>query len=656
MKTSQHRILTLATRAVAAIRDWVMSRESLVVSNPASRLSRSRLTTHDSRPRPARAATALRVSAMAAVLATSCVDVSHDVNTTFKVANHVSEWKDEIIYQVLVDRFADGDGSNNYRVNKAHPARYHGGDWRGLADRLDYIAALGVTTLWISPIVRNVETDAGIDSYHGYWTQDPFLLNPHFGNLTDLRDLVSKAHARKMKIVLDIVTNHMGQMFYYDINQNGRPDESVEGGIKTRTDGKTLHITEYDPDYETPVVQSFTSLGNAGPAPIIFINDPSITRFPPTSPGAEILARPEGYHRRGRIVDYDTGIEQTMFGDFPGGLKDVATERQDVRDAMFAAYARWIELADLDGFRIDTVKHVEHEFWQDFNRRIRIRAKQLGKPKFLLFGEVFDGRDDLVGSYTKNNELDTLFDFPQYFQVFRDVFIGGAATKKIEARWLERKTNWSSTPPVDGIGHPPVDVHVNFLDNHDVGRFLYQAQVAGRDDARAVLHNALAFLLMEDGIPCIYYGTEQDFNGGNDPSNREDLWLSGYKTSGDTFKRISRLNRIRKAVGAIRNGQMAFTWTTEHVADESDAGIVSFERIGTDGTYALIVINTNKAKASTTEFGGTAMKVSIPNGTSLTDVLPDAGGQTVSVTGGTIKLTVPPTSAVVLMATGTKIP
>jgi len=595
--------------------------------------------------------------ALALSAAVACVDVSHDeVSTDFKPANHVSEWKDEIIYQVLVDRFADADISNNYRVNKSHPARYHGGDWRGLAEKLDYIQALGVTTLWISPIVRNVETDAGIDSYHGYWTQDPFLLNPHFGNLQDLRDLVKKSHARGIKIVLDIVTNHMGQMFFYDINQNGRPDESVEGGIKTKD--RSVHITEYDPDYETPVVQSFTSLGNAGPAPIIFIHDPTINRIPPQTPEAAILARPEGYHRRGRIVDYDSpveGKEQTMFGDFPGGLKDVATERQDVRDAMFKAYAKWIELADLDGFRIDTVKHVEHEFWQDFNRRIRARAKELGKDKFLLFGEVFDGKDELVGSYTKDNELDTLFDFPQYFQVFRDVFIGGGPTKKVEARWTERATNWSSTAPAGGIGHAPVSMHVNFLDNHDVGRFLYQASVAGRDaDKRAVLHNALAFLLTEDGIPCIYYGTEQDFAGGNDPSNREDLWLSGYNVAGETFKRIARLNKIRKAAPALRQGDMAFTHTTDHVGDESDAGILAFERKTPKGDYALVIINTAK-KASITEFGGAAMKVTAPDGTELVDVLPESGGQSVTVSGGTVKANVPGTSAMILMLKGTNI-
>ncbi|MBI2388425.1 MAG: alpha-amylase [Deltaproteobacteria bacterium] len=608
--------------------------------------------------------------AMAAMVATSCVDVSPDPE--LQVGNHVDDWRDEVIYQVLIDRFANGDLSNDYRVNKAHPARYHGGDWKGLADKLDYIQALGVTTLWISPIVRNVETDAGIDSYHGYWTQDPFLLNQHFGNLHDLQDLVRRAHRRKIKVVLDIVTNHMGQLFYYDINQNGRPDESVQGGIKTaKNPGGTVHITEYDPDYEAPVVQSFTSLGNAGPAPIIFIRDPAINRIPPQTPEAWILATAEGYHRRGRIVNYDAppdGTEQTMFGDFPGGLKDVATEDPRVRDVMLKAYGRWIQLADLDGFRIDTVKHVEHEFWEVWSKGIRDKAKSLGKPKFLLFGEVFDGKDDLVGSYTgvrkdakgtrlpDVDELDGLFDFPQYFQVFRDVFIGGGPTTKIAARWTERASNWSKTPPAGGIGVAPVEAHVNFLDNHDVGRFLWQASGSGREkDKLAVLHNALAFLLTEDGIPCIYYGTEQNFSGGNDPSNREDLWLSGYDKTNETFQRIARLNRVRAAVPALRRGDMQFTWTTDHVADESDAGIVAFERFTADGSYALVVINTNAAHASTTEFGANAMKVRAPEGLELADYLPPSGGQKVTVTGGTVKITVPPTSAVILLPSSARI-
>jgi len=595
--------------------------------------------------------------------ATSCMDVDA-APSDFKVGSHVEDWRDEVIYQVLVDRFADGDITNDYRVNTAAPARYHGGDWKGLADHLDYIQALGVTTIWISPIVRNVETDAGIDSYHGYWTQDPFLLNPHFGNLDDLRDLVTKIHARKMKVVLDIVTNHMGQLFYYDINQNGRPDESVEGGIKTTTDGKTRHITEYDPDYETPFVQSFTSLGNAGPAPIIFFNVPSINRVPPSNP---VLRNPEAYHRRGRIVNYDLppdGDEQTMFGDFPGGLKDLATERDDVRQVMIQAYGRWIELADLDGFRIDTVKHVEHEFWQVWGKGIREKAKSLGKTKFLMFGEVFDGRDKLVGDYTKNQELDGLFDFPQYFQVFRDVFIDGGPTKKIEQRWTDRRTNWSTKPEDSGLGIAPSDLHVNFLDNHDVGRFLWQAgDQKKRADAKQVLWNALAFLLTEDGIPCIYYGTEQEFKGGNDPANREDLWASRdekgnpnpYSTSGETFKRIARLNKIRRSVPALMRGTFGFTWSTDHVADESDAGIIAFERTTPEGSYALVVINTNASHASKTENGTATMAVKAPDGKTLVDVIPESGGTTYTVTGGKVSVSVPPTSAVILVPQDTKI-
>jgi alpha-amylase len=584
----------------------------------------------------------------------SCVDVS-PAPTDFKTSSHVDDWRDEVIYQVLIDRFADGDVSNDYRVNRAAPARYHGGDWKGLADRLDYISALGVTALWISPIVRNVETDAGIDSYHGYWTQDPFALNPHFGNLSDLRDLVSKAHAKNIKIVLDIVTNHMGQLFYYDINMNGRPDEDVRGGLKT----SALHLTEYDPDYEDPQVMAFTSLGIAGPAPIVFFDDQTITRMPPADPR---LATPEAYHRRGRIVNYDSppdGREQTLFGDFPGGLKDLNTESPAVVDAMVEAYGKWIALADLDGFRIDTVKHIDHPFWQQFNARLRAKAAQLGKPKFLMFGEVFDGRDDLVGSYTKDKELDGLFDFPQYFQVFRDVFIGGAPTKKIADRWDERAKNWSTSASDGGLGIAPSDLHVNFLDNHDVGRYLWQATTSGRSDSHQVLLQALTFLLTEDGIPCIYYGTEQDFSGGNDPANREDLWNAGYKTTGDTFQKIARLTRVRRASKALRQGVLSFAWTSTAKADEPGGGIIAFERVlpeGPDAGYALVVINTSATQKSATNAAGVAMKLKAKPGTELEDFSVTTGGRVFPVgADGSLNVELAPLESVVLLPRGTKI-
>src|SRR6478672_8937815 len=167
------------------------------------------------------------------------------------LGTHVGDWRDEVIYQVLVDRFANGDLDNDYMVRPGYLARFQGGDWRGLADHLDYVKDLGVTTLWISPIVKNVETDADVDSYHGYWAQDLTQTNPHFGDLAQLRRLTAAAHDRQLKVVLDIVTNHMGQVFYYDMNLNGNPDINIGGsgplqGAGSKSD--ITRITEYDPD------------------------------------------------------------------------------------------------------------------------------------------------------------------------------------------------------------------------------------------------------------------------------------------------------------------------------------------------------------------------------------------------------------------------
>ncbi len=243
--------------------------------------------------------------------------------------------------------------------------------------------------------------------------------------------------------------------------------------------------------------------------------------------------------------------EQVLTGDFPGGLKDLATERDDVRAALTEVFARWIQAADFDGFRIDTLKHVEHEFWQYFAPRIRQYAAgkitlpdptdqndpdktvpplSVPKPNFFMFGESFDGDDVLNGSYTFNQEVDSTFYFSQKFNVFDGVFKNGGPTKR-HRRSVRRASemDYAPTPNDDGIGVAPRDALVNFMDNHDVTRFLFDKP------STAALQNALAFLLTEDGIPCIYYGTEQEFNGGNDPTNRERLWDSGFRTDGGTF-------------------------------------------------------------------------------------------------------------------------
>jgi len=565
------------------------------------------------------------------------------------IVTHVDDWRDEVVYQVLVDRYANGDLNNDYKVRPGALARFQGGDWRGMTEHLDYIKALGVTTLWISPVVKNVETDADVDSYHGYWAQDLTQTNPHFGDLAELRKLTAAAHELGLKVVLDIVTNHMGQVFYYDTNLNGNPDIYIGGSGPIpgpSSQSPIVRITEYDPDWDPRGVQAFTSLGNAGRAPLIFFQDTAINRVPP--PG--ILGTARAYHGFGRILNYDIP-EQTRLGDFPGGLKDVATELPEVRAELIDLYTRWAELTDLDGFRIDTVKHVEYEFWTEFATKVRERLARQGKNRFLMFGEAFDGNDKLLGSFTQPGMLDSVFYFSQHYQVFRDVFQYAydekqqKGTDQIETLWANRSVNYNNEPQPGGIGVAPSKALVNFIDNHDVARFLFFAN----NDTNA-LRNALVFLMTEEGIPCIYYGTEQDFGGGNDPANREVLWNTGFKTDGQTFLHTSKLARIRSKYAALRRGDTKVVYATPHTKAEDDAGIIAYERAGGDAgdSYALVVINANARHPSTTADGAKAMKLTKP-GVTLVDVLNPEGATYTVPANGELRVVVPKQGALILV-------
>ena len=654
------------------------------------------------------------------------------------ISTHVDDWRDEVIYQVLVDRFANGDTGNDYNVDRSSLGKWHGGDWKGLEDHLDYIQGLGATTLWISPVVKNVDTDAGFDAYHGYWMQDLTQTNPHFGDLPALRHLVAAAHDKKMRVILDIVTNHFGQLFYYDINKNGQPDNNVYGYgcdkfrdpndpnnpytnpsdpsanclVKNGMSG-IVHVSEYDPDFDPRgPVEAYTSLGNSGPAPIIFNNDPATNHMPPMP---ELFQDVTTFNRRGRTVDYSVG-DQLLHGDFPGGLKDVDTVRCDVKAAMVDAYARWVELADFDGFRIDTVKHVEPEFWRYFTQKVRQRLAKDGKENFFMFGEAFDGDDKLVGSFTRNGDvpelpagpqsvlgtpnladenkrcvtdgvalnadmLDSLFYFPQYYGAISSVFRDAGGTKSIQGLWEQRPMNWGSQPAKGGVkggpGVAPAKLPVNFLDNHDVGRFLFReffhadiaaltaGQITQKDFdgvRRDKLKNALVFLFTEQGIPCVYYGTEQGLEGGNDPANREDLWDTGYvtqpttdqssgRTYGTFYQWIQKLTALRKKHKALTHGDQKVVWATDHTAAEGDAGIFAFERAGGDAgdAYALVVINTSSQHASAPGDVGMKMKVGAAPGTMLVDVLADTPASYAVASDGSVTLQVPKLGAAVLV-------
>jgi alpha-amylase len=605
-----------------------------------------------------------------------------------ELTSNVTDWRDEVIYQIVVDRFADGDASNNANVDEHHLGRYQGGDWQGIIDRIPYLKALGVTAVWISPAVKNLEQDAGFAGYHGYWTQDFLSPNPHFGDLAKLQQLTGALHDAGMKVILDIVTNHIGPLFYYDINMNGRADDMIFGGGGASFGSKNKDLpgtltraTEWDPDYDSRGVQAFTALGEAGAAPMVWVNQPENNRVP-VRPA--VFQNSAWYHRRGRITVWenkptlgqspcatapDNNVElcdyvrtQEVLGDFPGGLKDLATERADVRRALIQVFSRWIELADFDGFRIDTLKHVERGFWRSFCPAIRQHTKQRGKTKFLMFGEAFSGADQLLSSYTTKDQVDSVFYFSQKFTVFDEVFKQGKPTAAIKALHADREALYASTPQPGGAGAAPADLLINFIDNHDVSRFLH-------DSTLPALHSALIYLLTTVGVPCIYYGTEQQLFGGNDPSNREPLWrgnakhkLSPYDTSNATFKQIQTLTALRAAHAPLRRGTMKVVWSTQAAAASADldAGMVAYER-SHGGETVLVAINTADCtaarKSSRTSRGAGAsaetMTTSFSSGTKLTNVLPDAGGKqgdTYTVGGaGALDLVVPCRSGKVLL-------
>ena len=667
------------------------------------------------------------------------------VDMTFNRQTFVQDWRDEVVYQIVVDRFSDGDPNNNFNVDLRKEASYHGGDWQGIINKLDYLEDLGVTALWISPVVRNVEEDAGFASYHGYWTQSFIDTNLHFGDLAALQRMVDACHRRGIKVILDVVTNHIGQLFYYDINRNGQPDIVFFGGggpgSGSRNNDQSSDLrraSEWDPEYDSRGVQAFTALGENGLAPVEWVEMPEINRTPPEPVGFQ---NPNWYNRKGRVTvwenegaaSFEYRREQEIRGDFPGGLKDLATHRDDVRQALTEVFAYWIQEAGFDGFRIDTLKHQEAEFFDVFSSNIRKFAHGIGKKNFLMFGEAFDGNDELLGSYTHGEGVDSVFYFSAYYRAFMNVFAQAAPTEGIKTLFDERKAKitepsilaetvdrmcklscakpdgsdprcaggydacvtqlnnegvqrYSTSPkhlgPTSAEGLPLSSdkLLINFLDNHDVPRFLYSATPALNADetesqrkqkkrlGHQRLRNALAYLLTLDGIPCIYYGTEQNFSGGPDPSNREDMWPSGFDQQGETYLYMKRLIKLRKDLVALRRGELNFVWTSSESARKQGdaspnagpgAGLLAFERSTPEQTV-LVVINTNDHELQaneqaprldeTKDGNGQGMKVSFPPNSKLRDLLASDAGQEFSVNAeGEVVISLAPRSARVLV-------
>jgi glycosidase len=527
---------------------------------------------------------------------------------------------DEIVYFVLPDRFENGDSANDQGglsggrlqtgFDPAAKGFYHGGDLKGLIRRLDYIAGLGVTAIWLGPIYRNkpVQGPPGRESagYHGYWITDFTDVDPHFGTRQDLKRFVDAAHARGMKIYLDIITNHSADVIKYrecpanDCAYRGLGDypHSRRGGLG----GEAINVGFEGIDKRRQRPDNFARLTRPDYA------------YTPYVPAAEAgvkkpawLNDPIYYHNRG---DSTFSGESATTGDF-SGLDDLFTEQPRVVAGFIDIFGQWIDDFGVDGFRIDTAKHVNPEFWQAFVPAMIERAKARGIPNFHIFGEVYDPDPGMLARFTRVDSYPAVLDFA-FQSAVTDVVAKGAGTARL-ARLF-------AADPLYAGGEATARQLPTFLGNHDMGRFarfVRDANPNAGDEEilkRVVLGHAIMFLAR--GVPVIYYGDEQGFAGdGGDQDAREDMFPSKVAVYNDNklvgssattalanFDPQARLYRAIAAMAAMRRGDPALSGGEQVVRAYGDApGLFALSRMAPSGggeTLALFNNSTAPVTAS----------------------------------------------------------
>ncbi|MEZ0469652.1 alpha-amylase family glycosyl hydrolase [Luteimonas salinilitoris] len=522
------------------------------------------------------------------------------------------DWRDQVIYFVMIDRFDDGDSGNNDQgageYDPADSARYSGGDLRGVARRLDYIRDLGATAVWITPPVAhqwwNEATRYG--GYHGYWAEDFKAVDPHFGTLEEYRALSRALHGAGMYLVQDVVVNHTANFFAYR--------EGWDEGDPTR------HF-EPIPD----------ARGRTAPT------QPPFDRNDPRDPAQRAKAI---YHWTPDIADFGDRRQELEFA--LAGLDDLNTENPRVRTALRDSYGYWIREVGVDAFRVDTAFHVPADFFPDFLHAdeagapgvMRV-ARATGREDFLSFGEGFgadkpfdDTRARKLDAYMRvPGGLPSMIDFPLY-GTLGDVFARGRPTSELRHR-IESMMALHDDP-----WRMP-----SFIDNHDVDRFLAGA-------GEPALRQALLAMLTLPGIPVIYYGTEQGFTG-----QRAAMFAGGYGSGGrDRFDREAPLYRYLQRAIALRREHPLFSRGTPTVlADNAaSAGAVAW-RTDHAGESALVMFNTADAPMLLD-----ALDTGLPAGTVLRGLFALDGTPDDAVVGRDGRLTwvLPPRSGQVWRVTG----
>src|SRR5277367_4096633 len=509
----------------------------------------------------------------------------------------------DAIYLIMPDRFANGDPTNDeprdsssadLQSNPAHattfdrskPRAYHGGDLRGIRDHLSYLQDLGVTTLWLTPIMKN----GSPEDYHGYAAVDLYAVDPHLGTLDDYRQLVAEAHQQKMKIFFDIVPNHVGPLHPW-VKNPPLPDW-FHGTLQQHLSTSSLT----DPAFYGAAAGAAKS------------NDLFETLIDPHAPAS--LSR--------NITD----------GWFFDVLPDMNTENPVVAQYLLQNAIWWAETSGLDGFRVDTFPYVPRRFWANWNAGLRAIY-----PRLTTIGEVFHPNPEVTSFFAGGQRrwdgidsgVTTVFDFPLYFAL-RDVLLRRASTAKIAGVLLQDEL------------YPHPENLITFFANHDTARF---ASTAGSSLSKEKL--AFGLVLTLRGIPELYYGDEIAMPGGDDPDNRRDFpggWpddlhndqRNAFQPSGLTpqqqelFSYVQSLLHLRREHVALQTGHL---WQVF-----SDQSAYVFLR-DTDEEHLLIAFNNDAApRTLLIDVRNTPLQL-------LPAAAPLFGEGTAQITAGELRVTVP---------------
>ncbi|MBP7553076.1 MAG: hypothetical protein KA885_06590 [Spirochaetes bacterium] len=535
-------------------------------------------------------------------------------------SNGPADWRDEIIYFIMTDRFFDGDTDNNETKlrlddntplhDKANVKRYHGGDLKGISDKVDYLRKLGATSIWITPIVENIIEDSGSTGYHGYWAHDFSVVDSHLtsavnqDNTTDRKDyyktFVDTMHDNGILVIQDIVVNHIANLALYKIGTT----ENWDPSFNSTSYGDASHLWIED-----------SSVGA----------DPWVAHGLRTKPPAP-FDRADFYNNCGKIANW-SGNEQIL-GDM-SSLDDLKTTSAEVRNALIDVYTNWIKWTGIDGFRVDTVKHVEENFWDVFCPAIRTNSFAINSnKKFMQFGEVYETTHEAMKIFSDSERLDSLLNF-EFYSKCSSVFKNGGATNILTSELVNRKTKLRSVVTTNGAGIDAISGAINFIDNHDVERFRNSTSVSVEK-----LRCAIMYMMTTLGIPCIYYNTENDTIGSSADAGRSDM-PDFEVTNKKTFTLIRKLSKIRTDNVALRRGDMTV------LKDSTAAGIFAFARFtGVADENVIVVLNNSNVVLENQEIDVSSYAT---NGTALENILYKEFGVSdadLTVTDGKISVTV----------------